>query len=76
MLKNVIKCIDSVCECAMLIHTYIHTYIIHTYIHTGLTPKITTYYIREEVCLLFKHISFLYTSFRKGGYNLGGGLSG
>lgn len=30
---------------------------------------------REEVRLLFKHISFLYTSC-KGGYSLGGGLYG
>ena len=56
MLKKVRKYIDKLCRSVMLLHTYIHT---------GLTPKIQ--YIREEVCLLFKHISFLYTSFRKGG---------
>lgn len=31
---------------------------------------------REEVRLLFKHISFLLQTSCKGGYNLGGGLYG
>ena len=61
MLKKVKNYIDSIYDYVMFLHTYIHT---------GLTLKITTYYIREEVCLLFKHISFLYTSC-KGGINLG-----
>ena len=48
------------------VHTHTHT---HTHTHLYFTYK------REEVRLLFKHISFLYTSC-KGGYNLGGGLYG
>ena len=46
---------------------------VHTHTHTHTHLYFT--YKREEVRLLFKHISFLYTSC-KGGYNLGGGLYG
>ena len=57
------KILDKIKVSGTILHTYIHTYI-----HTWLTP-------RKEVCLLFKPISFLYTSC-KGGYCLGGGLYG
>ena len=46
------------------VHTHTHT---HTHTHLYFTYK------RKEVCLLFKPISFLYTSC-KGGYELVGGL--
>ena len=58
------KLLTKIKKIFTLIHTYIHTYI------QGLCQK-----FREEVCLLFKPISFLYTSC-KGGYCLGGGLYG
>ena len=64
MLKKLLKGIDSIREYAMLIHTYIHTYI------QGSRQK-----NKRGGCLSFKQL-FSFIISEKGGKYLGGGLYG